>query len=279
MARDRIPFYVGPGREINNPNDLNAFENNSFENSRWVAEYKYDGIWCLIETDQDGKIIRISTRTGVLISDSPLIGIDTYAPQALFTAELEAATDSALKAVTNRGWQQAYLFDIIRLCDKDIRALPFEKRRELLELAFKKIDDKHLAISDQVYSQFKGFFFDAIQHQAVEGIVLKRLGSVYKAQDSRGKTHNWIRVKLQRTVDLYVIGTGFTASRSSNLIMGERKNGNIAEIQSISVPRGYRAKELVGKVIECIYDRKHESGRYRHLRFKRVRNDKTKDML
>lgn len=274
MARDRIAFYVGPGGEINNPNDLNAFENNS-----WIGEHKYDGIWCLIETNQEGSIVRLSTRTGMLISSSSIVGVNTYAPQALFAAELEATTDSSLKSIENRGWQQAYLFDIIRLCNKDIRNLPLEKRRELLELAFKKIDSKHLVISKQTQYQFKSFFFNALTHQSVEGIVLKRLGSKYKAHDSRGKTHDWVRVKLQRTVDLYVMKTGFTPSRSLNLTVGERRNGNIIEVQSISVPKGYRAKELVGKVIECIYDRKHDSGRYRHLRFNRIRNDKTKEIL
>lgn len=277
MTRDRISLYIGPAQEINNPNDLG-----NYENGCWVAERKYDGIWCLIETNDKGYITRLSTRTGVTIKDYNILGTNIGIPKLKLAAEYEARTDPSLKAIRKRGWACLYIFDIMQMHGQDTTIYSQEQRAELVT----KICDlckeiKFIHRAEQKLSNFKDFFYSCMNDTSfspTEGLVLKRLDKPYKSEYSNGKVNHWIRVKLQRTVDLYVMSTGYTESRALNLIMGQWKNGRMVEIQSMSVPKGFRAKELVGCIIECTYDRQHDSGRYRHLRFKRVRNDKTMEM-
>jgi len=267
----RISTYVGPGVTIE-PQQLNRYNNH-----KYIAEKKYDGIWCLIETDTNGKVSKLSTRTGVSINH-PLIGTNINIPNSKFVGELEWSTDIAVQVVAKRGYSKAYVFDVIQLMGHDVTSLPLEKRHELVTLSCNKMKTRFIIRAGYCKGSFEKFFKDVINEPLVEGIILKKLGTKYVSGSSSGKTDNWVRVKIQRTVDLYVVGIGLTNSREPNLIVGKWDGNKMVPVQSMSVPKGYKTNELIDCIIECVYDRVHNSGRYRHLRFKRIRTDKSKEM-
>lgn len=276
MTRTRISSYVGPGQEINDPSLLSRYENKN-----WIAEKKYDGIWCLVETNDDGYVENLSTRTGVKIIDKKIINKYFGIPNSKFIVEYESLTEPSQQAIASRGFACMYMFDVLQIVGKETKDFEFQKRTELVKTAcdiIKANNNQFMICAEQKDIEFENFFWKCLEDPIAEGIVLKRLDKSYRAQTSSGKTDDWIRVKLKRTVDLYVMSTGLTDNRSPNLTMGMVRDGNMVEVQSMSVPKGFKAKDLVGKVLECNYDRKHNSERYRHLRFKRVRSDKTKEM-
>jgi ATP-dependent DNA ligase len=275
----RISSYVGPGIRVYDSSKL------GYSHDDWIGEYKYDGIWCSIETDGSGVIGRLSTRTGQRIDVPGINGASIGLRDSIFIAELETTTDAAIECATKRGWTNTYWFDVIKLMGKDVVDLPQTARSDLVTKCTDICEDiRFIQRAKQCgeNEDFESFYHSSFTNHngfPVEGIVLKRKHARYRAMRSDGKTDDWVAVKRLRTADLIVIGTGLTPSGDTNLVMGIYQSGNIYPVQHMSTPKGYQAKSLVGKVVECIYDRKHMvKGRYRHLRFSRVRDDKTIEM-
>lgn len=224
------------------------------------------------------------SRTGQAFEEArELIGCLSGLSDSVIVGEYEVMTQAAINAVNKNGMRRFWAFDIVFLMGHDVRALPFEQRRALLENSIEAIrmqPDPRTNRIKIVRQEEKGFakFYKEVKADGGEGLVLKKKGSTYRSQTSDGRTTNWVRVKDVSPVDLYVIGTGLTPSRAINLRVGLWKKGKPVELQSLSLPKGYTAEQLVGTVIECEYDTQLESGKYRHLRFVRPRPDKTKEM-
>ena len=262
----RANFYIGPKEQIQ-PDKLP-----SFENGKWIAEEKIDGCWAAIETNPTGQISKLYSRTNVSWQVG-LIGMDINLPNTVLAGELEVATQAATKLYQKLRYRRVWLFDVPVLLGQDTSNLPYAKRRELLEIAFNKINDKHICLVESKQDNFKKFFED-IKSNGGEGIVLKRIDSKYKRSSSDGKVDYWVRCKQDNTVDFYVIGLGKTPSGLDNLELGLPKDGKMCYVQSIAIPKGYKAGQLIGQVVECIGDYQQDSGALRHARLLRIRTDK-----
>ncbi len=275
----RIDSYVGPQKEILLPSTLSRFED-----GKWLADQKVDGCHCTLTTSDSGSIASMVSRTGQAFEEArELIGCLSGLSDSVIVGEYEVMTQAAINAVNKNGMRRFWAFDIVFLMGHDVRALPLEQRRALLENSIEAIrtqPDPRTNRIKIVRQEEKGFakFYKEVKADGGEGLVLKKKGSTYRSQTSDGRTTSWVRVKDVSPVDLYVIGTGFTPSRAINLRVGLWKKGKPVELQSLALPKGYTAEQLVGTVIECEYDTQLESGKYRHLRFVRPRPDKTKEM-
>jgi bifunctional non-homologous end joining protein LigD len=91
---------------------------------------------------------------------------------------------------TNRGAAQASLvaYDLLQFEGEDWRRMPLEVRRAQLESLVGGIDG--LTFSDALNDEGSIVFAHACR-LGLEGIVSKRLGSVY----SSGRCRNWLKVK------------------------------------------------------------------------------------
>lgn len=276
-ARDRVTAYLGPQKEIISPSELDKYE----ATRKWVLQLKVDGCHGILDTAADARISSLVSRTGQSFGEArELMGRDTGLPDSTLVGEYEVKTQHSIDVVQRRGIRRYWAFDVVRLFGKDVRSETLETRRALLEKAIETIYHRSQVVAERIIlvPQVESGFAAAYRKwkaEGGEGAVAKRRGSKYTRQTSDGRTTDWRRFKDVCPVDLAVIGTGFTPSRAVNLTVGAWRNGKMVEVQSLAVPKGHTAERLMGRVIECEYDVQTSDGKYRHLRFVRVRDDKT----
>lgn len=270
----RLKTYLGPKTQIQ-PADLAKYE----EAGIYVAEEKHDGHWAEVITGADGKICRITGRSGTVFSGvnvEGLVGLHVGLVNTTLIGELEAATEAANRRNSTMGHRRLWIFDMVRLLDQDTTSLVYEKRRELLETIFSQIlhNSKRVKLVKQVTKGFNTLF-DNISKDDGEGLVLKKLGRPYRPHGSDGKTDDWIRCKRYRYVDYIVTDIGKSEGGSPNFQVGLYIDGRLLRVGTIkNIPQGLDYASLVGKVIECKGAEVHDSGALRHGHFHRARPDK-----
>ena len=182
--------------------------------AEWVFERKLDGIRCLAVKD------RGRTR---LYSRNELSLNDRYASLA---AALDADPADGFvidgEAVVFVGGHDRfgggeggelfyYVFDVLYADGRDVRSLPLEQRRAVLEGVIGWRDP--LRITEQMTGDGAALLADACR-DGWEGLIAKRRGRPYVSTRSR----DWLKLKCKHEQEL-VIG-GFTAPRGSRTDLG-----------------------------------------------------------
>lgn len=101
-----------------------------------------------------------------------------------------------------------YLFDLLHLDGKSLVALPFEERRRALEKVLPK-SGRYVQLSP-IFERDPAEVFAAARAQGLEGVILKRRGSVYESDRRSGA---WLKLKNIHEQE-FVIG-GFTPPRNT----------------------------------------------------------------
>ncbi len=104
-----------------------------------------------------------------------------------------------------------YLFDLPYCDGYDLREVPLLERKNFLRRLLDPSPE--FRFSDHVLENGKGLF-DLARQQELEGVVGKRLDSVYVS----ARSQNWVKLKATKTLDV-VIG-GWTAPRGSRTHFG-----------------------------------------------------------
>ncbi len=176
------------------------------------------------------------------------------------------------------------VFDILEKDGKNLRNLPIEERKKILDLV---VPDNLTIIKEtkMIFKRKKEFLEEQLEIGR-EGVMFKRNGSVYVA----GRSDDWIKVKRSETVD--VIAKGMTA--------GEGERFNYFGALKCYLPDGRGGFKYVGKVGGGFTDRDlidvlpyarsgkpfvievkimewTRDGKMRNPSFKRLRLDKTID--
>src|SRR5262249_44523000 len=111
-----------------------------------------------------------------------------------------------------------YLFDLLYLDGRDLRALPLEERKRTLAQLFRRLPKNHkLRYSEHFAGDAHGRGKKIFEHACelgVEGIVAKRKDSVYRSK----RTKDWVKVKCRRRQEM-IIG-GFTDPEGSRTGIG-----------------------------------------------------------
>jgi ATP-dependent DNA ligase len=268
---------MGPKGQIH-PKELGSYETRG----GFVVEEKNDGHWCEVITDATGKVIRVGGRSGKPFANANvegILGMQTHLPDTVLVGELEAGTEAALMRHQRIGFHRVHLFDMVKLMGLATVELPYEKRRELLEMALAKSTNGDFISRFRVTRRAaEGFvaFYNKVIEEGGEGLVLKRLGTKYKPHGASGKTEEWVKVKAQHFVDYVVMSVGKSSGGSDNLQVGLFIQGTLQRVCGIKQPPTHlRLHELVGKVIECRGAEVHQSGALRHGHFERIRTDKS----
>lgn len=264
---------MGPKFQIE-PHQLDVYDN-----GMWVAEEKHDGHWAAAVTDESGKIVRIRGRSGKTFSNSNvdgLLGLNIGYVDCVLIAELEAGTEAATIRYDRIGFHRLHVFDAVKLLGKDTRVLPYEKRRQLLEIMFSSDETRgRVLLTKKVDKGFREFF-ESVSSQGGEGLVLKRKDRHYRPCGASGKTDYWVRCKQFHYVDYYVVEVGKSEGGSDNFQVGLVVDGKMQRVATIkNLPKYIKnPHEYVGKVIECKGLEVHRSGALRHGHFARIREDK-----
>jgi bifunctional non-homologous end joining protein LigD len=241
----------------------------------WAYELKWDG-WRVIAHVADGAV-RLQSISGIDLTDSfpelAGMGAAVNARRAILDGELVVLDDDGRP---NFGMLQARsrpalfaAFDVLAVNDADTTTLPYEQRRRLLtgvlETGTHWTTPEHhigggadlLAITDA---------------QGLEGIVAKRLSSVYRP-GTRSK--DWIKIKHRRTTELVVggwrAGTGNRSSTFGALLVGVptadgrlRFAGGVGTgFSQVTLEQLRRRLDDLGAV-ECPFDPPPPAGEARH---------------
>ena len=183
------------------------------DDDRWAYEIKYDGYRTLAFVDDGAVRLQSTNRRDVTATYPELAGLPggVHASTAVLDGELAVLDDDGLPRfdLMQRHERPAvlFVFDVLRIDEHDTIALPYEDRRRLLEQVVEPGD--HWAVPS--YRVGGGAdLVAATGAQGLEGIMAKRLGSVYVPGK---RSPNWRKIKHRRRVDI-VIG-GFTAGEGN----------------------------------------------------------------
>ena len=180
----------------------------------WVFERKLDGIRCLAVKDR-GRT-RLYSRNELSLNDryAPLAAALDADPADSFVIDGEAV---AFVGGRDRfgggegGELFYYLFDVLFADGCDVRSLPLEARRAVLEGVLRWRDP--LRMTEQMTGDGAALLADACR-DGWEGLIAKRRGTPYVSTRSR----DWLKLKCTRAQE-FVIG-GFTAPRGSRTDLG-----------------------------------------------------------
>ena len=270
------PTYMGPKMQVQ-PEEADRLEATCL----YAAEEKNDGHWCEATTDEEGTVVSLRGRSGKAFTNSNvegLLGLRTHLPDTVLVGELEAGTEAATTKFDSFGIRRIHVFDAVQVLGRSVVDLPYERRRDLLEMALVCSKDEsftsRVRLTRRVTEGFSEFHRRVVE-EGGEGLVLKKLGRPYRPHGASGKTDDWVKMKRHRFVDYVVVGVGKSAGGSDNLQVGLFIEGTLQRVCGIKQPPSHlNLHELVGRVIECRGAEVHSSGALRHGHFERVREDK-----
>ena len=155
----------------------------------WIAEVKKNGWRCLAQKESGA--LTLWTRHRTTINDN-LADL-----RASLSEQLPDGTIIDGELLNNRTKEIKgvyYVFDILMFRGRHLVSLPLKERREILETIIKPTPALYLA--EQFSAGKKKLYYTAIESPENEGVVLKKLTSLYLGSTSRCLQHpQWLKVK------------------------------------------------------------------------------------
>jgi len=140
-----------------------------------------------------------------------------------------------------------YVFDLLAFEGYDLRPLPLEQRKALLEPIVPRVGPiKYLSH----FEKDGAALYEQVVKMGLEGIVAKRADAPYRA----GRSANWLKIRADRTDDFVVVG--FTRPKGSRsgfgaLDLGAYQDGNL--VYAGRVGSGFTAEQL--KEVSAVLER------------------------
>ncbi len=216
----------------------------------YAAEWKYDGIRVQCVNSAIGRAL--FTRTGDDISGSFPDALEHLNFHAVLDGELLVQRGIELgsfndlqqrlgrKSPSNKlmaDYPAAMIvYDVLMLEGEDLRPLPYEKRRELLQAALEKYQPVGINLSPQIpwheFAQLEEARASVDNLSVIEGLMLKRRDSAYVAGRPTGPWYKWkINPKLVDAVLMYAQrGSGRRSSYYSDFTFGLWRDGELLPI-------------------------------------------------
>jgi len=205
------------------------------EGEGWQYEPKWDGFRCLAR--RDGAEITLTSKSGKPLAryfpdvvemlhrlktkqflvDGELIipAGDALSFEAL-QLRLHPAESRVRKLATETP-AELMVFDLLELGGKPVAALPLCKRREMLEIFFRKNETTGLQLSPMTCDRSVALGWLKRSGGALDGVIAKRVD-----QDYRSGERAMIKVKQQRTADCVVGGFRYAEKKKEvgSLLLG-----------------------------------------------------------
>lgn len=287
--RRRIANYVGPEIELM-PSQLEDLE----KAGGWEIEPKIDGMFVAMTAGDSARghshVLKSRDATTGLVSGSNVGDLDTLElniPEGTVLAgELEASSEWATRRVAKRGYRRLYLYDVVQIGkSEDLRDRPWSERRQALEDLHAQMSKvEHTRLRMRLLPSHQDRFVERYNEwlsQSCEGVVAKKVDSLYRTHKASGKTNDWIRVKKHVVEDYVLVGLALTKggeTKGPQLTgrWGQYKDGKLVDIWQALAPASVLDDQLIGKIVcEFMGWEKFASGALRHGHFARVRTDKT----
>jgi bifunctional non-homologous end joining protein LigD len=182
----------------------------------WAYEFKWDGVRTLVDSSTSGFTLTSRLGNDVTVAYPELAGLAEVADDVLLDGEVVSLVDGRPSFFALQGRMHVrkaaearrlaakapvtYLaFDVLRLYGVDLTARTFAERRATLERL--EVAGPHWTVSP---------LFDdgpataqAATENGLEGVVAKRLSSVYRAGQ---RTNDWIKVRFSHRQEFVVGG-------------------------------------------------------------------------
>ncbi|MDH4567545.1 DNA ligase D [Pseudomonas sp. BN414] len=178
----------------------------------WRYEVKFDG-YRLLARIKDGEV-QLLTRNGKdWTSKLPrqakaLAGLALDSAwldgEAIVTDEDGAPDFQALQNAFETARSEAilyYVFDLLYLDGKDLRGVPLEQRRAVLEKLLKNNEDSPLRYSADLAEDPESLLESACRMK-LEGLIGKRAGSLYESR----RSPDWIKLKCKQRQEFVIVG-------------------------------------------------------------------------
>jgi bifunctional non-homologous end joining protein LigD len=207
-----------------------------FDDPDWLFEIKLDGFRCIAELEK-GNVLIYSRNN--LPFNQRFPGV----VEALRSIGRDAVLDGEIVALDENGrsWFQLlqnnqrtgegniayFVFDILYLDGKDLRALPLTSRKEILRELLPELFNVNY--SDHILEYGKEFF-EAAKANSLEGILAKRSNSPYF---TGRRTKDWLKIKIRLQQEAVICG--FTEPRGSrksfgSVVLGVYENDELTYI-------------------------------------------------
>jgi bifunctional non-homologous end joining protein LigD len=220
---------------------------------QWLYELKWDGVRAICFIDK-GKL-RIDSRTGKRVEEkypeiADLVSLVEF-KSAILDAEIVVLDDKGRAcfeliqpristAATKIGPllksnpAQLIVFDLLYADGYDLRGVPLEQRKDLLERSVRWSD--RIRLSEHFVAD-PANIIAAVAKMGIEGVLAKDRHSVYEGKRSR----RWVKVKVQNQQE-FVIG-GFTKGEREHfgaLVVGVWKDKKLVHVGQVGT--GFDAK-------------------------------------
>ena len=199
-------------------------------NDGWVYELKYDGIRLLCRIGEDVRCISRNgldwtKKVGPIVDALGALGLEgAWLDGELIVTDPNGRSDFSLLQHTLEQKRldelQLCIFDALYLDGEDLRGRPLSERKTRLDAALGKLPARGpLRLADQIHSD-SAQLLARVCNQHLEGLVAKRIDSVYKGDRSA----DWLKIKCRREQEFVVGGASYIASRGtgawSSLLVG-----------------------------------------------------------
>lgn len=312
IPRSKIPNKLKPM--------LASLVEKPFNEEGWTYEVKWDGYRTLAFCNKSA--VELKSRNDTSFNDKfyPVVeALSDWSANVLLDGEVVVLKDDGSSSFGDlQNWRSEadgqliyYVFDILWYEGKDLTTLPLIQRKEIL----KKILPKHEIIK---YSESFGGsgidFFEAAKKMGLEGIVAKKLDSIYNAGE---RSHAWLKIKANKRQEMVIggytinedsskpfsslllgvydgnelvytgkVGTGFNISTQKEMLKQFKsltiKKSPFTKLPNINKPSRFRRNPPHAKVIwlkpqlvcEVSYTEMTNDGVMRHPSFEGMRIDK-----
>jgi bifunctional non-homologous end joining protein LigD len=184
---------------------------------QWLYEIKWDGVRALCFID-NGKL-RIESRNGkrteeqypelaslpslvqakTAIVDGEIAVLDEKGRARFELIQPRISTARNIETLQRTNPAHLFLFDLLYLDGYDLRSVPLETRKNLLE---KSVEWNDVVRYSQHFAADTETILEAVQKMGIEGIVAKDRRSAYEGARSK----RWLKVKTQNQQEFVIAG-------------------------------------------------------------------------
>lgn len=192
-----------------------------FDRADWLFEVKWDGYRAIAEVRKNGVELYSRNDKSFAARFAPIVeSLEKLKHEVILDGEIVAIDEEGISRFqllqnyqrTGKGNLCYFVFDLLSLDGRDLRAKPLEERKRLLEKTVKGLP--RVSYSEHVLESGIAFF-EAAEAKGLEGIIAKNAASPYR-EGVRGP--NWLKIKTHARQEA-VIG-GFTQPRGSRKDIG-----------------------------------------------------------
>ena len=157
------------------------------------------------------------------------MGLSALPSETVIDGELVAFDESgrpSFNALQNYGSAHRifyYVFDLLILEGRDLRAKPLSERRELLRSKVLPRLSEPIRYSPTLDGRLSELI-DSVRQQKLEGLIAKRTDSAYESGDRSGA---WLKMRINRGQEFVIGGYTVGGVTFDSLVLGYYENGKL----------------------------------------------------